>query len=314
MRSGCNGIHFIVNPHAATGAVGKQWARIQARARDRLGTFAVRMTTGPWDAFRLTRHALEDGAQIVVCVGGDGTFNEVVNGFMGPEGCVKPDAMLAYIPRGTGCDFIRTVSVPRDLERVLDLIRDARGFPIDLGRLQYRDPRHRPSTRYFHNVVSFGLGGEVDDRVNRTTKVFGGFFSFIWATLISLLLYDKKRIHLKLDNGFDETLTAWNIAVANGQYHGGGMWVAPEARIDDGMFHVTMIGDYSLREVFRHLPKLYNGRLLELEKVRCVKALRVEARSEQRVLLDVDGEQPGRLPVIVEMAPRALSLIAETPG
>jgi len=180
---------------------------------------------------------------------------------------------------------------------------------IDLGRLTYRDHHGRPSLRYFHNITSFGLGGEVDERVNRTTKVLGGFISFIWATLISILIYDKKRIHLKVDDTFDRTVMSWNVVVANGQYHGGGMWVAPEAAVDDGLFHVTVIGDFTVPEVFLNLPNLYNGKILQLEKVSTVVGKRVQASSDQRVLLDVDGEQPGTLPVTIDIVPGALPLI-----
>lgn len=84
----------------------------------------------------------------------------------------------------------------------------------------------------------------MDARVNRATKVFGGFLSFVWATLISVLLYSRKPIHLVLDNGTELNLTALNVAVANGQYHGGGMWVAPEANVTSGKFHVTVIGNF----------------------------------------------------------------------
>jgi diacylglycerol kinase family enzyme len=152
----------------------------------------------------------------------------------------------------------------------------------------------------------------VDDRVNRTTKIFGGFISFIWATLVSVLLYNRKRIRVTLDNGLEQVVTVLNVAVANGQYHGGGMWVAPEARVDDGKFNVTIIGDFSLPEVLWHLPKLYNGKLMALDKVSSFTATKVEASSEDRVLLDVDGEQPGQLPATIEILPGALNLIADS--
>jgi len=305
-------IAFIVNPNAAMGSTSREWPQIKALARDRLGPFQAHLTTGPGDAIRLTRLALLEGAELVVCIGGDGILNEVVNGFMGEDGPIRPGAMLGFIPRGTGCDFIKTVPIPRELNRALDLIIGCHARPIDLGRLKYRDHHGHPSCRYFHNITSFGLGGEVDERVNRTTKVFGGFISFIWATLISILIYDKKRIHLKVDNGFDQTVMSWNVVVANGQYHGGGMWVAPEASVDDGLFHVTVIGDLTLAEIFLNLPKLYNGKILQLEKVSTLVGKRVEAFSDQRVLLDVDGEQPGQLPVIIDIVPGALLLITSS--
>lgn len=259
---------------------------------------------------RFTRLALRKGAEVVVCVGGDGTLNEVVNGFMGEYAPNRPGAMLGLIPRGTGCDLIKTVPIPRDLNRALDVIAGFHAWPVDLGRLRYTDHHGRTSQRYFHNVTSFGLGGEVDERVNSSTKVFGGFISFICATLISILIYNKKPIHLKVDDSLDQTVMSWNVIVANGQYHGGGMWVAPGAVVDDGRFHVTVVGDLSLPEVFLNLPNLYNGKIGQVKKVAMLVAKRVEAYSKQRVLLDVDGEQPGQLPVVIDIVPRALPLIA----
>jgi len=301
---------FILNPNAAMGAVSKAWPRIEALARNRLGSFQALHTAGPGDATNLTRQALLEGTEIVVCIGGDGTLNEVINGFMQEGGPLRQDTLLAFIPMGTGCDFIKTVSIPRDANRVFDLILDSHARAIDLGLLRYKDLQGRPASRYFHNLTSFGLGGEVDERVNRTTKALGGFVSFIWATLISLLIYDKKRVHLIVDNSFEQEVMTWNIAVANGQYHGGGMRVAPGAAVDDGLFHITVIGDLSLPQVFLNLPKLYNGKILEVEKVFSLTGKRIEAHSDQRVLLDVDGEQPGQLPVSIEIMPGALHLIA----
>ncbi|MBW2311494.1 MAG: diacylglycerol kinase family lipid kinase [Deltaproteobacteria bacterium] len=302
-------IAFIVNPNAAMGTVEREWPSIRDLAKHRLGEFQAFLTAGPRHATTLTRRALQQGSEVVICVGGDGTLNEVVNGFIGEDGPLRPETMLGFIPRGTGCDFIKTIPLPKAPERALDIIKDFHARHIDLGRISYRDRHGNPSLRYFHNVTSFGLGGEVDDRVNRTTKAFGGFVSFIWATLISILIYDKKRIHLKVDEGFSQTVVCWNVAVANGQYHGGGMWVAPEARVDDGMFHVTMIGDFTLPEVFWNLPRLYNGTLIQHEKVTTLVGKSIEASSEQRVLLDVDGEQPGQLPVTIDIVPGAVSLI-----
>jgi len=302
-------IAFIVNPNAAMGSTGKEWPQIRSFARDRLGPFETHLTTAQGDAIGLTRQALLAGAEKIVCVGGDGTFNEVVNGFMGEDGPVRPEALLSYIPRGTGCDFIKTVPIPRELDKAMDLILESRARPIDLGQLSYRDHYGQPALRYFHNITSLGMGGEVDERVNRTSKAFGGFISFIWATLIALLIYKTKRVRLKIDDTLEQNLIIWHVVVANGKYQGGGMFVAPDATVDDGLFHVTVVGDHSLPEVFWHLPKLYNGKLLEVSKVSAFEARKVEADSDERVLLDVDGEQLGELPVVVEMVPGALPLI-----
>jgi diacylglycerol kinase family enzyme len=89
------------------------------------------------------------------------------------------------------------------------------------------------------------------------------------------------------------------------------MRVAPDAVINDGLFHITVIGDLSMAGVFRHLPKLYNGKINMIKEVSILTGKKVEAQSEQLVLLDVDGEQPGRLPVVIDIIPSALSVIME---
>ena len=304
-------ITFIVNPNAANGSAGREWQEMRSKARVRLGAFKTRITTGPGHATRLAHEGVLSGAELIVCVGGDGTLNEVVNGLMNQEDLPQAEVLLGYIPRGTGCDFARSITIPRNLDRALENILRYRNRPIDLGRLTYRDHDGRASCRYFHNIVSFGLGGEVDERVNRTTKAFGGFISFTWAALISILRCKKKRIHLSVDDYFDEEVTSWNVAVANGQYHGGGMWVAPGATLSDGFFQVTVIGDMNLAEAFWNLPKLYNGRIYELEKVKMLTGRRIEASSFQQVLLDMDGEQPGKLPAVIEIVPSALRMICD---
>ena len=246
----------------------------------------------------------------MVCVGGDGTLNEVINGLMREEGPSNPEVRVGFIPNGTGCDFRRTLLIPTNPAEALKIIQGGRTRPIDLGRLRYTDHRGEAKTRYFHNLTSFGLGGEVDERVNRSSKKLGGFLSFIIATLVSLVLYKKKKIRLRVDEHFDEDVVVLNVAVANGQYHGGGMWVAPGADPSDGMFHVTLIGALSLPEVLYYLPKLYNGKILQVKQVRSLSGKKVEALADERVLLDVDGEQPGCLPAVIEMIPSALRVLS----
>ncbi len=301
---------FIVNPHAGNGSTGQAWPLLAAYARKRLGPFETHLTREAGDAVHRARSAVEDGVSRLVCMGGDGTLNEVINGVMAASSR-RPEFELGFVPNGTGCDLVRTLPIPRDVRRAVDLIAAGQSRPLDLGRLRFRGHGGLSVHRYFHNITSFGLGGEVDARVNRTTKMFGPFLSFIWATLVSILRYGKKQVRIRTETGFDSTVRVWNVAVANGQFHGGGMWVAPEARLDDGRFHVVVIGDLSLAGVFRNLHKLYNGRIGSIAQVTTVTASRIEADSDEAVLLDVDGEQPGTLPLSAEVVPGALRVFSK---
>jgi YegS/Rv2252/BmrU family lipid kinase len=302
-------IAFIVNPHAGNSSTGSNWSYIEAVARNRLGHFQTYMTQNPGDAVRFAEDAVDKDTGLLVCVGGDGTLNEVINGIMMHEESKRSSVMLGFVPNGTGCDFVRTLPIPKNLEHAIDAIAGGYSRAIDLGRLSFRDHRGRECRRYFHNITSFGLGGDVAQRVNRTTKAFGPFISFMWATLISIFLYGKKRIRIRIDNGFEQAFTVWNVAVANGRYHGGGMWVAPDASLYDGLLNVTVIGDLTLSEVFSNLPKLYNGRIYDIDKVALLTGKKIEAVSDQKVLLDVDGEQPGMMPIVIHVVPGALKII-----
>jgi len=302
-------IAFIVNPHAGNGSTGSKWPMIEALARDRLGPFEAYMTRGPGDAVLGVKNALAEKVRLLVCVGGDGTLNEVVNGIMMHEASVRSDLALGFIPNGTGCDFVRTVSIPQDLEQAIDLIAAGTVRSIDLGVLFFRDDQGHERRRYFHNITSFGLGGDVAQRVNRTTKALGPFVSFMWATLISIFSCGKKKIRLRVDEGFERELRVWNVAVANGQYHGGGMWVAPGASVCDGILNVTVIGDLAIPEIFLNLPKLYNGKINDIEKVTMLAGEKVKASSNEQVLLDVDGEQPGMLPIDIGIVADGLNII-----
>ncbi len=305
-------IVFIVNPRAGNGLAGEKWPFIRDRALQRLTSFQAFFTSGPGNATHLTRQHLQQGAGTIICVGGDGTFNEVVNGFMDEAGSLRNEARVALLPAGTCCDFSRTVHIPADLDDFFDLVIAERGLFIDLGRLHFQDYCHRPCIRYFHNIISFGIGGDVVRLAKGSCKLLGPGGLFLRSALFSLFRQGKKRIRLRVDEGDEKEMDVWNIAVANGNYHGGGMCMAPEAVVDDGLFHITVIGNLSPIQAFLHFPKLYDGRLRGIKQVSSLTGRQVEASSPQPVLLDVDGELPGYLPVHADIVPRALFMIAGT--
>jgi YegS/Rv2252/BmrU family lipid kinase len=286
---------------------------MEVLARDILGPFDTYTTTCPGDAKQCVVKAIAHGARRLVSVGGDGTLNEVVNGLMALDGFEKSRIHLGVLPNGTGCDFVKTAAIPKNIKKCLHLIKEDTTSPVDVGKLTFKDHAGVQRDCFFINIASFGLGGEVIRRVNQMPSAVGPFISFLWATLVSVLLLGKKKLRLKADNGFDRELNILNVAIANGQFHGGGMWIAPKASLNDGLFHITIVGELSLFEVMKNLPNLYNGKIYNVSKVISFTGKRIEAASSQNILLDVDGEQMGTLPVIIEMVPEALNMItAET--
>jgi diacylglycerol kinase family enzyme len=164
-------IAFIVNQNAGNGSTGTKWPFIKTLAENRLGSFKTYITAGLGDATVFAKDAVAKGISLIVCVGGDGTLNEVVNGLMEHEESFRSDLTIGFIPTGTGCDFVRTVAIPRNIDQAIDIIAARNASSIDLGRLVFRNHNGSECRRYFHNITSFGLGGEVAQRANNTTIV-----------------------------------------------------------------------------------------------------------------------------------------------
>lgn len=304
----------VVNPNSQGGKLGKRWPEV-AETLQRAFPFEDVMTTGVGDATRLTRSALESGAERIVAIGGDGTVNEVVNGFFVEGQPIAPDATFALVPYGTGGDFRRTLGVANDVQEAAKVIAMGKRRRIDLGKLTFVANTGGQAIRMFANITSFGLSGVVDRLVNDSKKRLGGKMAFAWASIKATFQYTNQRVQLVFDGTDRVESTIYNVAVANGRFFGGGMKVAPNAELDDGMFDVVAFGDMGLGEALKLSRKIYDGAHLSMDKVTSRRARTVYAEpidSNAVVELDVDGEAPGKLPAQFELVPQALWVA--TPG
>lgn len=304
---------FIVNPNSANGSTRKEWPGIEALARERFPKLEVRFTTKPFEAPTLVSRAIHAGADLVVSVGGDGTHNEVVNGFFENDKAINPEATLGILSRGTGGDFRRTLGLGRcsggEMVAAVNQLAGCRTTACDVGRLTFVANGGEACVRYFINIASFGIGGEVDKRVNESSKALGGKASFFIGSLKAALAYKNRRVRVSVDGKPFYEGPMYNVAVANGRFFGGGMMIAPNAEIDDGLFDVVACGDLNFFESLALARTIYSGKHLALPKVSTTRGKVVTAESEERVLLDVDGEAPGRLHAKFENVHAALRVL-----
>jgi diacylglycerol kinase (ATP) len=246
----------------------------------------------------LGQTAAETGGSLLVVVGGDGTVNEVANGAAGT------DAEIAVLPCGTGQDFGRTHGVPNRFD---DAVRIALGHEtrtIDLGRVAWEDG----TTRLFANVASAGMSGAVARRANSMTKALGGRVTFFYALTREFLAWQNTRVTVGLDDDVCRVGLMHDVIVANGRYHAGGMKLAPDARQDDGVFDVVLIGDVDKLDFLTTAPKLYSGRYLSHPKVEPLRSSTVALDAAQPLPLELDGEPMGTTPARFETVPAALRL------
>ena len=299
--------HLIVNPASANGRTGRRFDAIARAVREVVGDFEWAFTRRRGHATALARDAVAAGSRLVVAVGGDGTASEVVDGLAATR---EPEVRFGFIPRGTGGDLKRSVGTPDDTRRAALALRGGERI-LDLGRIELTGHDGRPLVRHFANVAGCGIDGLVVEMVDRTTKALGGKASFQIAAARALLGWRDQPVRWRVDGGpwQEEEITC--IAVCNGRYFGGGMMVAPDAVVDDGLFDVTLwkglgIADFVLR---RHT--LYDGSHRKLPNTRMLRAREVEVEpvGGARVLVDVDGEGPGLLPARFTLLPRALRLM-----
>ncbi len=298
----------VLNPHSSNGRTGKRWPEIEEAIRRCIGPFDWKATNRPREATDLTREALTKGYEMIVSIGGDGTHHETVNGFFDGKTPIQEKAVLATVTSGTGGDFRRTFGIGTGPYPALDALPGTATRDIDVGWFSYVDNQGVPQEAIFLNILSFGIAGLVDDMVNKTTKVLGGKASFILGTLRAAAKYRAQTVEVRMDDGAWEEKVIHNIAVANGRYFGGGMHVAPLAEPDDGLFDLVGFEGMTTPRFMGLAGSIYKGAHLGKVGVTHHRLKTLEARSNADVLLDVDGEQLGRLPLRIEILHKPIRL------
>jgi YegS/Rv2252/BmrU family lipid kinase len=244
-----------------------------------------------------------------VAVGGDGTLNEVVNGFFHNGAPIPTTTKLAMIPLGTGGDFRRTLRIPLDPVAAVQVITGGLVRRLDAGCVTYQDESGATAVRHFINIADAGIGGEVSYGVNNGPKFLGA--AAFWLTSVrTLFTYKNKPMTVNVD-GVSHEIVAQQVVVANCQYFGGGMRMAPAASPTDGVFDVILLGDASKMESIRGLSAIREGKHLDDHnpKIQLMYGKRISITSPQKVRIDLDGETPGFLPALFEIQPGAIEFI-----
>ncbi len=298
---------IIVNPKSGRGMTEQSWASRASVIRDQFGPFECRFTEKQAHAIQLAEDEARAGRKLIIAVGGDGTVSETANGILR----AGTDAALGMLPGGTGGDFRRTLGVSADLAKACRQLRDGKIRRMDTGKLTYIDHSGNQTWRYFVNTASFGMSGAVASRANQSSKRLGGTLTYATATVRTAVSFDSPEIYLQLDEGHADRLRVIMVCVANGPSFGGGMRIAPNAKLDDGVFDVIVAGDITAFRLLISSHRLYAGTHLSMDKIALKKARKVHAvpvHENNEILLEVDGESPGRLPATMEIIPQALNV------
>lgn len=306
---------IIVNPFSASGATGRAWPGIASDLAAQVGGYAVEFTTHAGDANKLAAAAAERGVELIVACGGDGTINEVANGILGSG----KDSELGIIPSGTGGDFRRTLGISTRTNDAAAILRDGKTVRIDVGRATFVDHARVNVSRHFLGMASFGLSGDVISRAKRERSPWmpslnsgaGNKIAYARAAFEAVLAQTAVEALVQIDEGRERRLRLTNLCIANARYFGGGMKIAPDAKLNDGRFDVVTIGDIGAARIFTNAHKLFMGTHLSIDDVHHTLGQIVTARPVDRgtpIAVELDGELPGHLPAKFEIIPRALRI------
>jgi len=299
----------IVNPQSAGGKTGRTWSGTRERLEKACGSVSTFETRSSGHAINLTAEAIRLGHRTIIAVGGDGTVNEVVNGLFSEGRLIELGATIGLIPQGTGSDFRRTLKIPQDEAGAIGTIIGGHTIDLDVMKVIYRRPDGSDGTRYAVNLTSFGMGGAVATRVNRSSKSLGGTVAFLTATAMATLGFRGNTVTLTTDTDEFKNVLITNVAIGNGQYHGAGMLVCPRAVIDDGLLDITIVDKMSLWELTRNIAMLYNGDIYNHPKVHYRQTRKLVATSREPTLIEIDGETLGTLPIEATIIPGALRML-----
>jgi len=306
----------VANPMSGGGSTARRIPAIRA-ALARHGQVTVKTTRGPGDGERCAAEAVDEGHERVIAVGGDGTIHEVVNGLFDGTTPRDPHVVFGVVNAGTGGDFVKTLGVPRDVDEAARVAATARPRAIDLLGVELVDHAGEPIRRLCVNVLGFGMNGEVVRLANQSSKRLGGRLTFASATLRALARYRPPHVRIRGrgpagEFQFEGDLTS--AFVANGAWCGGGMWVGRGGSPSDGVADVTIVPDLPVTRAIVATPHLYRGTAGDVKGVSsaALSAMDAEATDGRIVLVDLDGEQPGRLPLAVTVIPEALLVAGQS--
>ncbi len=292
----------IFNPAAGRGRVSRVALHDKIARYAGPVPFEIIETRSSSDARALARVAISHGADIVAAAGGDGTLGEVLNAVYGTK------AKLGILPLGTGNDFSRTLGIGVDLDGAIRALFGGHSRTIDIGRATYGE-----QSRLFLNIAGCGFDSLVARRINARRahpfwKHVGGVAAYLAAAALELQRLRPARLRLKLDGELLDT-RALLCAVANAKSYGGGMQVAPDASLDDGLFDICVIQDATKMEFLRAFPGVFRGAHIHHPRVIMRRARKVEIWCDRDWPVLVDGELVGTPPMTFEIVPGAVEVM-----
>jgi YegS/Rv2252/BmrU family lipid kinase len=282
---------ILVNPSSGGGRAAKMLPRVEQALDARRAVFRVQRTRGLEHGVEQALGAIEAG-ELPVVMSGDGLIGAVGGAMAGSE------TPLGILPGGRGNDLARGLGIPDDPEAAVEVLTAGETRRIDVGEV---------NGRRFLGIVSVGFDSEANRLANETHFLRGNLV-YAFAALRTLLRWKPARFTVRVDEE-RYRFTGYSVSVANNRAFGGGMFIAPDAKLDDGVFDIVAVGEVGKLRFVANLPKVFKGTHVEEDEVRVFRAQHLELTASSPFPVYADGEHLADLPASLRVLPRALSVI-----
>lgn len=298
----------IANGKLQHGRARRRWNRAEERLKETFGKgVEILFTRHRGDATRYARDALLSGSGWIAAAGGDGTINEVVNGFFEKGRNIRPGSSLSILPCGSGNDYIKTLEIAPDLCAAVETLQRPACRTVDVGLARFRGMNGATVERAFVNVAEAGVGGRL--LAKRGDWFLRSRTGYRLASLAAAVGFKPYRLQWSVDGRVAESkASVLSLIVAGGRYFGNGMQCAPMARPDDGLLEIIILDNFRRAEILMKIGTFFSGSYLDNPKVIHRSARTLAATSEDTVYLELDGELAGTLPATFTLLPGSLQI------
>ncbi len=303
-------ISVILNPIAGGGRGKKLQEGLIKQLDRRFGTnYRCFITTGPADATNITKGEIMCGSELIISVGGDGTINEIVNGFFSNGKMINTSCELGIINCSTGGGLAHTLSIPSALPDQLEVIQHGSTAELDIGELEYTGPGRQLHRRLFISECSAGIGGAIVADVRYGHKLLGGTLAFGIVALKHAFLFKPKLMEIAAGDGnpaYHEELLG--MVAGNGNYCAGGMRLTPRASPVDGKFDILLMRKMTLLRRIRGFIKIYSGSHIDNKNFILFRTAGARISSPDHIELEADGEFLGTTPFSIRLLPNKIRI------
>lgn len=295
----------IVNPTAGNGAAKKKWLPVFNELTKQNFVFDFEITQYKKHVSVLIKKAIDQGITKFICVGGDGTLHNIVNGILNLNPVNISEIKIGIIPIGTGNDWIKTYKISKDHKKAIQTIKSGFSLKQDIGKLLLHENN---SIVYFNNLAGIGFDGYVVNKVHRFKNL--GFLAYLTGALISIASYKKSTLKIKF-NDIEIKEKTLMLLIGICKYSGGGMQLTQNVNPTDGLFDISHINKISLATLLRNIGGLFSGKITNIKLVKNYKTskIRISVLDTKKIYLQTDGELVDSINFTAEIIPKALHFI-----